>query len=73
MKTVRTKCRYDYNHYFERLNGKWTDMSDDFLDEPAPVVWDREITLECARCGKRIYIDSVARTYLGVTETNWGT
>lgn len=66
MKTVRSKCAANYRHYFETVGGECSEKDD--LD-----CWMRELVLICARCGTTIYVDSIIRPWLGVSDSNdWG-
>lgn len=70
------RCQRGYGHFWVSVETKTTEINNLPLNEgDGPILlWDREITLECARCEYRIYIDSVIRTYFGVrSDQDWGT
>ena len=76
MRTVRRRCEQGYRHFWELNDVKMTQVNAPALNEgDGPILmWDREITLECARCHYVVYIDSVIRTYFGVkSDSDWGT
>jgi hypothetical protein len=73
-KILQRPCRNGYRHYWVPARSEVTNIGatlPGILEGSREIAWDREIVLTCSRCELTCYLDTVVRTYHGITPGDW--